>query len=136
MRFKKLSNFKMPIGKFRGQTLLDIAELDHDYLEWFAENTDHSPTRTTVRQFLNEYSLADYDITEVEIDFEPTTEKFFVIFNPDHPQPPRRSYNTRKEAEVAAKAMAEQHPEARFYVLQAVSVACIERLPVTVKGLK
>lgn len=49
--------------------------------------------------------------------------RFWLIWSPTGPTPPRRRIDTRAEAKRIAEDMAQRHPGQRFYVLRAECVS-------------
>jgi hypothetical protein len=59
----------------------------------------------------------------------PEEPEFYILWNPDHPAPPRVRFYKRKDAVEAALRMAGEFPPDKFYVCKAVAKAKSKSLP-------
>lgn len=55
---------------------------------------------------------------------------FYVLWNPESPEPPRVTMDTEYEAREVAEAMARRH-DGKFYIMRVV--ACVELVPAPVR---
>lgn len=61
--------------------------------------------------------------------------RFWLLWNPSHPSPPRVRFDNRAEALRVAEEMAKKNPGEEFYVLCATSLVQAEANPVKVTPL-
>jgi len=62
--------------------------------------------------------------------------KFWIIWNPAYPEPPKKRYETKDEARTVAVRMAQQFPGEQFFVLEALLMAEIPTGPIVQALLK
>ena len=61
MTFKQASNFMMPLGKYRGQKLDEIAQTDEGlkYLDWLiGQDWVQAPLKTALEAYLSDESIS------------------------------------------------------------------------------
>lgn len=77
--------------------------------------------------------LYDINKTERELNMK---KKFFILWSPESNLPPRKRFETRKEAEDVARIMTERYPQQTFCVCMVVSVTKVQTHPIKTTALK
>lgn len=49
--------------------------------------------------------------------------KFWIVYSPQGPTPPRVRHDSRTKAIVAAESMAQSHPGQEFFVMEALTLS-------------